>query len=648
MSDNVIEVKAVSTLLDKHFFIPDYQRGYRWTEQQVKDLLNDLWDFAKSNPKPYQFYCLQPLVIRKMTNEEKTLNKLDLDNEWYEVIDGQQRLISLYLILSAIKAAIEANGLPEDLYEIRFQRESDPAFLQGMVSENKFDDSTIDSYHISVALKTIIKWFTDTKKGAPGKVSSVLLSGPDWVGDEQKGRRDKANNVRFIWYESVDEDPIKVFTRLNIGKISLTNSELIKALFLNRSNFAPNDAEGLTMERIHLKQQEIASEWDTIEYTLQDDKFWLFLHDKGYERPTRIDFIFDLICEKELLKLSEDERKVIGTDEYKTFRFFYNRFQLNKYTIKSCWEKVQKYFYTFKEWYNDLRLYHYIGYLITCEDKNIAWLMDQWENAQDKETFVGELKEEILKKVDGIGVDKQYKEDGSNKGLCKPILLFHNIQTVINRNEAQEKNKKYNLGTFYKFPFHLFKLEGWDVEHINSSTTNSETDPKTQKEWLCNVFLSVGEETQHHIQELFNSSDDNFTEEFDSLKEECLKTLNNGVSREEVWTSSEKNQIGNYTLLDSSTNRSYGNAIFSSKRRVIISKENGELLPLPKLTRDGKLVINEDDKRNATSSFVPPCTKQVFLKYYSSTVGNNNYWSKYDAQSYKEDIVKCIDELRKK
>lgn len=656
MSDNVIKVKAVSELLDKHFFIPDYQRGYRWTEQQVKDLLNDLWDFAGSDHKNYQFYCLQPLVVRKMTNEEKTSNKLDLDNEWYEVIDGQQRLITIYLILSATKAAIQANGLPEELYEIRFHRESDPAFLQFMTSENNYDASTIDRYHISLALKTIRKWFTDIKKGAAGKVSFVLLSGPDWVEFDEKVRRDKANNVRFIWYESVDEDPIKVFTRLNIGKISLTNSELIKAVFLNRSNFVKKEGssdkeEMQTIEGIRLKQQEIASEWDIIEYTLQDDEFWLFLHDKNYERPTRIDFIFELICEKEWSKLTDDERRAIGTDDYKTFRFFYNRFQSKKYTIKSCWEMVQKYFYTFKEWYNDLKLYHYVGYLIACNDDQstgIAWLMTQWDTAQDKDAFVEILKKEILKKIDAIGVDRQYNEDGSNKALCKPILLFHNIQTIVSRNEAQVKNKKYHLGTFYKFPFHLFKLEGWDVEHINSSTTNSEADIKTQKEWLCNVYLSVGEETQRHIQELFNSGEEKFIKDFDSLKEECLKTIYKGVSREEEWTPSEKNQISNYTLLDSSTNRSYGNAIFSGKRRVIISKENGELLPLPKLTRDGRLVINEDDKRSATSSFVPPCTKQVFLKYYSSTIGNNNYWSKYDAQSYKEDIMRCIDKLRKK
>ena len=46
MGENKIELKSVSELLEMKFFIPNYQRGYRWTEQQVKDLLNDVDDFC--------------------------------------------------------------------------------------------------------------------------------------------------------------------------------------------------------------------------------------------------------------------------------------------------------------------------------------------------------------------------------------------------------------------------------------------------------------------------------------------------------------------------------------------------------------------------------------------------------------------------
>lgn len=73
------------------------------------------------------------------------------------------------------------------------------------------------------------------------------------------------NKVKFIWYDTDEQDPIDVFKRLNIDKISLTPSELIKALLLNRNNF--DSKEG--WDQIHLRQQEIASEWDAIEGALQ-------------------------------------------------------------------------------------------------------------------------------------------------------------------------------------------------------------------------------------------------------------------------------------------------------------------------------------------------------------------------------------------
>ena len=45
MAENKIELRAVNELLGMKFYIPNYQRGYRWTEQQVKDLLNDINEF---------------------------------------------------------------------------------------------------------------------------------------------------------------------------------------------------------------------------------------------------------------------------------------------------------------------------------------------------------------------------------------------------------------------------------------------------------------------------------------------------------------------------------------------------------------------------------------------------------------------------
>lgn len=639
-NDNQIGLKTIGELSGLNFFIPNYQRGYRWTRQQVKDLLNDINEFDASKDG---FYCLQPLVVR-LHNEKDIVTKIHETNKLseirgilnksvgkWEVIDGQQRLTTIYIILRCLKS--------DESYSLEYAtRAKSMEFLLKIDNDenenimDKYDENeNIDFYYMAQARKTVKEWLKpDFDKGA-------FL-------DKLK------NKVNFIWYESVDEDPIKVFTRLNIGKIALTNSELIKALFLNRSNFAEKSTDSL-----RLRQQEIASEWDKIEYTLQSDEFWLFLHDKGYDRPTRIDFIFDLICSRNALNIEklnkEDEKgKIIGSDEYRTFRYFYEYFksthqdgnndeetQLQK--TERAWQIVKSYFHTFSEWYDDLELYHYVGFLLAIDEPiPIEQRVDSWKAKKDKKEFVRYLKDEIKKAIGANGTDYQYKEDGSDKTKCRSLLLFHNIQTVINQNHAQQSNDKYKIGTFYKFPFHLYKLEGWDVEHINSSTNNPEEDDDTRKEWLVNVYLSADEDTQKVINEYF---DNEVKETKDGLFKKIKANFHDDL---EVWTPEEKNRIWNYTLLDSSTNRSYGNAIFSAKRRVIIGKDQGRLIPIPKLLKDGKLAVDKESKF-ATSSFVPPCTKQVFLKYYSTTIGVNNYWTKADAEAYKNNIDLCLEKL---
>ena len=427
-----------------------------------------------------------------------------------------------------------------------------------------------------------------------------------------------------------------------MGKIPLTNAELIKALFLNRSNFGAGEEKN---ETLRLRQQEIASEWDNIEYTLQNDEFWLFLNQPGDNRPTRIDFIFDLICEQDALEVGKENT---GTDEYRTFRYFYNYFKTENADIGFCWKTVKKYFQIFQEWYNDLKLYHYVGYLIICDNESnsdnnskknkILDYLEEWVSKKTREEFITGIKGKIKEKLNNCrDLNKEYETQGNPKTQCRPLLLLHNIQTVINQNKQME-NSKYGMATFYKFPFHLYKLESWDVEHINSNTTNPVIDEETQKEWLVNFYLSADGKLQDKIKEFFRSE-----------KKEEKKTLFEGIknefpSEQEEWSPEEKNRIWNYTLLDSSTNRSYGNAIFSSKRRIIIGKDRGKWIRIPKL-KDGKLEIPKAEDEDAPSAFVPPVTKHIFLKYYSSTVGDNNYWTKEDATAYKKNILDTLKEF---
>ena len=617
---NKIELKSISELSGMKFFIPDYQRGYRWTKELVKDLLDDIDEFIKK--KQGGFYCIQPLVVKKniIKSEEyckklkelshknnnlivSTENLIEEYSQW-EVIDGQQRLTTILILLKFLSSD------KENKYSIEYEtRKDSKTFLEKINKKDK--DKNIDYHHIYVANSEIKERFDNKDDEYKKTFLNNLLE-----------------NVKFIWYESVNEDPIKVFTRLNIGKISLTNSELIKALFLNKSNFKTSD-----LQRIRLQQQEIASEWDKIEYRLQSEEFWLFLNEKGYDKPTRIDLILDLICEKNKLKLNE-EYNTIGKDEYRTFRYFYTWFKKEENpNIIECWAKIKTIFQTFNEWFSDLELYHYIGFLVEQGAKTTN-ILDKWEEKGTKQQFVRDyIKDQIKSKLEKCSnLEQEYDTEGKpKKTQCRPLLLLHNIQTVINQGKELVKNDKYKLPVFYKFPFHLFKKEVWDIEHIDSNTENSLEDEKEQKEWLKAAYIGVAnEKLKAKIKDFINQEETKPS--FEELQEEITNSSEDSKLNDE-----DKNKIWNFCLLDASTNRGYGNSIFSAKRRAIIGKDQGK-----KIWVDDELNIKEDSGEVA---FIPQCTKNVFMKYYNTSTNNLRRWEKEDAESYKTNIAEVLNEF---
>lgn len=636
---NTLELKSIAKLQDLEFYIPDYQRGYRWTRQQVEDLLNDIFEFGQKENAG--IYCLQPLVVIKRSSEEQLLDRVhaakDLDevkrilNGQWEVVDGQQRLTTIRLILEVLNCPC---------YDITYQtRENSAEFLNTITTKGEKDAKTnIDFYRIYEAYKKIDEWLKEIDGKQKERFQNVLL-----------------NQVKFIWYET-QENPKEVFTRLNIGKISLTNAELIKALLLNKSNFDRRDDD-----KIRLWQQEIAMEWDVIEYALQSNEFWLFLNAPGDERPTRIDYVFDMICRCDMLGC-KDEKDT--SDEFRTFRYFYHYLAVQKQkeislaqAVRTIWEKVREIFQTLQEWFDDMELYHYVGYLI-CMGRNIDEIYEHWNDSDNKAGFIEKyLTEEIKKTIPYKDIENtvyEVKQEGSqfkggSKTNCRPILLLHNLQTVINQNRILSANAKYKNGVFYKFPFHLYKLEGWDVEHIDSNTENGLDNIQSQREWLLNAYFGLQDKTlRDQIQKFFKQyAGKAYEQSEDSAKQTArdeafteLKHQIEDVGGNDRLSQNEKNKIWNFTLLDSSTNRSYGNAIFPAKRKVIIGKDQGKKFNSSTIDENGQIVFGSAE--NSPSAFIPPCTRYVFLKYYNTASFDPNVWTRNDAEAYKDNIIEVL------
>ncbi len=90
----------IADLLDgkHHFVIPSFQRGYRWEEKQVTDLLEDIKQFANDDNVKSDSYFLQPVVVK--ATKYKMADGQELDA--YEVLDGQQRLTTMLLLLKRL------------------------------------------------------------------------------------------------------------------------------------------------------------------------------------------------------------------------------------------------------------------------------------------------------------------------------------------------------------------------------------------------------------------------------------------------------------------------------------------------------------------------------------------------------------------
>lgn len=645
---STLELKSIAELQDLAFFIPDYQRGYRWTRQQVEDLLNDILEFSQKENAG--IYCLQPLVVVRKSSDEQLLDKIHqandlsevkrlLNGQW-EVVDGQQRLTTIRLILEVLQHP--------HFYDIKYAtREKSAEFLNKIARQDttQENEDNIDYHHISQAVIVIREWM---EKKNTEKFLSVLLK-----------------QVKFIWYETQEENPKEVFTRLNIGKISLTNAELVKALLLNKSNFDSADDN-----KIRLWQQEISMEWDVMEYALQSSEFWLFLNKPNSERPTRIDFIFDMICHSDLLQCKDNNEKE-AADDYKTFRYFYHYLTVQKQqgipiaqATHTIWEKAQEIFQTLQEWFDDKELYHYIGFLI-CMGKSVDEIYSQWTRYTAKSDFNKTyLMPEIKNSLRGTDIENTYyevntddkqKHNGGSKTNCRPILLLHNLQTVINQNNVLTENKKYDDGVFYKFPFHLYKSEGWDVEHIDSNTENKLNTIQAQREWLLNAYFGLQDKAYQQLREriqdffrqytgkAYEQSDNPDKQEERNTQFGELKNAIEDINSSRRLSQDEKNRIWNFSLLDSSTNRSYGNAIFPAKRRAIIGKDQGKKVSTPQTDEEGQIMDSKPE--NASSSFIPPCTKYVFLKYYNTVSFDPNTWTKDDAKAYEDNIKEVLKDF---
>ena len=612
--ENILKPLLVGELL-KHkegkplydFMIPSYQRGYRWDEQQVTDLLDDFLEFINTPKSSSESYCLQPIVVKKLQSGK------------FEVLDGQQRLTTIFILLSRLRKTNQEINLFSISYETRPDSET---FLQGL--DGTLDDRNPDYYYISNAYNVIDIWLKSTKNDKPNittKIFDILVE-----------------SVEFIWYEIVDQtDPIDVFTRINIGKIPLTNAELVKAVFLSKNNlslgYASEETNDKNFEKIlSLKQNIIALEWDDMENKLQNDKFWGFIYPGEEEFETRIDYLLNL----------QSGKKSSEKNKYYSFKHFYDRVKeirnddelLHKYAqnntsfIEEEWDKLKLLFKILSEWYENKTYNHLTGFLIN-QKTSIKILIEQFQD-KNRQEFDKYLKDEIKNRI-GIDDVSELRYQ-SHKSQLNSLLLFHN---VYNSLQVDDNN--------LHFPYDKIKGKQWTLEHIFAQNSD-ELKQDDYKDWLTDhlEFFENRPQDEKEVKEIIKEIKDLLNkdekkldqEEFQSCFENVKKYIQNLVQKvdreslkdteietlEDLDWINEDHSIANLALLDGSVNSAIKNSLFEIKRRMILEK----------------------DKQG---QFIPIETKKVFLKYHTDSPNHLSYWTYADRNAYVENIKESLSYL---
>lgn len=541
-----------------HFVVPGYQRGYRWTELEVTRLLQDVRDSEGAT------YYLQPIVVRQVG-----------DNRW-ELIDGQQRLTTLALIVRYFKQYVPMANV--DKYTIEY--ETRPQSAEFLRNPSEADaDRNIDFFHMYAAWAAIGAWLGEQEDAsmAAFKIYSAFQE-----------------RVKVIWYEAPETaDPTELFTRLNIGRIPLTDAELVKALVLSRSR----DLQGTD------RALSVAAEWDVIERDLRDPELWAVLTARSDEEATHISLLLDMLADQ---VRAENGQRVLRSRERQPFYTFETLRPRIDADPEEFWNRVVDLHSLVRGWFEERNTFHKIGYLTACRvrfDEVVA-------------QSVGATKSQFLARLDHIiahdrrclrGLKRSELHElayGEDDDLIKNVLLLMNVETVRKLTNSTER---------YSFQAHAAQKDRWSLEHIHAQNSVGLNTVEQWGEWLRQHrdaladLPTLARDARTTFEARIDAVLPTVTlEKFQELEEDLRAAFSPGNPD----GTDDEHALSNLALLERDDNSSLSNAVFEVKRQRVLT-----------LDRAG--------------SFIPICTRNVFLKYYTTDRAQQlHFWSPQDRAGY--------------
>lgn len=209
--------QTIQEVFNYTYIIPEYQRPYSWGKEECENLWEDLYNFFDSKPTCNDKYFLGNIVLYEEDNN-------------YCVVDGQQRLISLLLLMRAIfEKVMTFNSLERCLFifddetgenteklriisrVITEERES----LESVLVRKDINSNTLYAKNYKIFSECLEKW-TDSLGANKNKLKEFI--------------RILLNNVVLLPIKcSVVDDALTIFETINNRGMSLSDIDIFKA-----------------------------------------------------------------------------------------------------------------------------------------------------------------------------------------------------------------------------------------------------------------------------------------------------------------------------------------------------------------------------------------------------------------------------------
>lgn len=569
------------------FNIPEYQRGYKWTVDNIIQLLEDLKGFKQNSSD--EFYCLQNITITK-TN----IN----GHSCFNVIDGQQRLTTLFILISYIQRNMSNKVLSAESNILRYSiREETDKFLRESIltgdywNDVEYKPATKDQYYIAEVAKAVAEWFNINNLEERTILDHLKLI---------------VNKV-----ESGEEET--VFASLNGGKVDLDGADLVRAILITRaakqkypSLISEKTLHQITNDDINLNINiKVSSLGKINEFRVKLGIELDMMNNWWSDRKVRSYF-------EQLLPNRISQNKSFKYSEYPIDLLYYAFFEAYKDKLAThgntdldlrifengidkdgeggndhleFYKEVKEFHLTLVDWYNDDEIYNLLGYLMynyKSASVSFAMLWNEWKLTESKSDFKSKLKRIIREQL-----ALAFARSDDSTDIADKLILLRKSITNIAEN-------------WYVKDFIIRFLPLLDLIPEKKTVGNS---VRTIFKRLNPDYFKCNQEDKEHVRSQTRQiAEENMTEEDRlALEEENRQGINS---------------IGNIVLLKASINRSYGN-VELVKKMDIIAREH---------------IMND--------TYIRPHTLNVFLSKLQTLKDNgisedSVFWS-------EEDIVKTV------